>query len=538
MDNTYPIFLSCLQLSQRSRSQMELKSLNRGYRGAIIPEHITSQLRYNSIGRKSKDRLNDQLEKMTKIPTLKEHPYSSHISQFAMFPSFRSPDDPDTGVRAASQSFLNLHIPNSASNVTLLSKTIGGPYRHEILETPMKTRKKAVMWPGEHGFLKHTNPLKGESQVFYPTPPKMVLPNPKLREWDLSLPEQTSNMLINLERTHWLTSYQMNYTGSGPANPLQIDDFKEKMSDLAGINLHTTPLRERSYPVFIPSKPKQECRRRQWSLARRTICSPTAAELLNPSLAPNEDTASATICQQRPQKITAKHNEAPDLNPKSQSEAESAALSQEVLQKQQTEHSRSLTEGREKENCKVQFNESPLQVFMKTHGSQEANAALIRDTKQLLYPNKRPLSQGATDVNREESLIKQSKEQHFKASPTQSAVAKDQAGPDSPTGLLSRAASKLEKQAEGKGMTPSTSNSYILSRPPVLAGIHPVDRAGTVATEGAALSLLDLQNAFNKSEAHRKFNSNITRAAVNLRDNVVTGKRHNFHGINCYYLHG
>lgn len=29
----------------------------------------------------------------------------------------------------------------------------GGPYRHEITETPMKARKKAVTWPGEHGFL-------------------------------------------------------------------------------------------------------------------------------------------------------------------------------------------------------------------------------------------------------------------------------------------------------------------------------------------------------------------------------------------------
>lgn len=26
----------------------------------------------------------------------------------------------------------------------------GGPYRHEVLETPMQTRKKAVTWTGEH----------------------------------------------------------------------------------------------------------------------------------------------------------------------------------------------------------------------------------------------------------------------------------------------------------------------------------------------------------------------------------------------------
>lgn len=61
--------------------------------------------------------------------------------------------------------------------------------------------------------LQHPKPLKGEGQVFYPTPPKTVLPNPKLRDWDLTLSERTSNMLKNLEKTHWLTSYQVHFTG-------------------------------------------------------------------------------------------------------------------------------------------------------------------------------------------------------------------------------------------------------------------------------------------------------------------------------------
>ncbi|XP_034553558.1 uncharacterized protein C7orf31 homolog [Notolabrus celidotus] len=177
------------------------------------------------------------MEKMIKIATPKQHPYSSHISKFAMFPSYRSPDDPETGVRAASKPFLNPLIPNRAPDVTLLSKTIGSPFRHEILENPINNSKKAVMWTGECGFLEHTKPLKGGNQVFYPTPPKTVLPNPKLRDWDLALSERTSNMLKNLEKSHRLTSYQINYTGSGPANPLMIDDFKEKMSDPPGMDL-------------------------------------------------------------------------------------------------------------------------------------------------------------------------------------------------------------------------------------------------------------------------------------------------------------
>ncbi|XP_018535664.2 uncharacterized protein C7orf31 homolog [Lates calcarifer] len=508
---------------------------------------ITSQQYYNNTGRKkSKVRLNDQLvpkptdvniaEKMIKSAAPKEHPYSSHISRFTMFPSFRSPDDPETGVRAASKSYLSPLIPNSAPDITLLSKTIGGPYRHEILETPIKTRKKAVTWSGDHIFLDNAKPLKGENQVFYPTPPKTVLPNPKLRDWDLSLSERACNMLKNLERTHWVTSYQMHYTGSGPANPLKIDDFKEKMSDPTGMNSQTAPLRERSYPVFVPSKQKQGCVRKCGSCVGRRTCSPTAAELLNPSSAPKQGTATATTNQHRPQEITVKHNEAPDLNPKDHgksenstgfTEVQSAELSQEA-HRQQTECKNSVFEDRERENCKVHFDESLMQAPV-SQSSQEANTAWITDTERSPDLYNHPLSQG--EIDREKSLTElcdepSCKKQYFKVgrnsfSHSHSAVSKDQADINSHTGL-----------------SHNISNPCILPRPPILPGIHPVDRVGIMGRENAALSLLDFQNAFSKSEVHCNFNRSIAHATVDLRDNAVTGKKHDFFGINCYYLHG
>ncbi|XP_075965790.1 sperm-associated microtubule inner protein 4 [Anarhichas minor] len=427
-----------------------------GYGGTIMTEHTTSRQCSNNTGRKkSKVRLNDQLipkptdinmaEKMIKIATPKQHPYSSHISQFAMFPSFRSPDDQETGVRAASQHFINPLIPNNVPDVTLLSKTIGGPYRHEVLETPMKTRKKAVMWTGEHGFL---DPLKGENQVFYPTPPKTVLPNPKLRDRDLSLSERTSNMLKNLERTHWVTSYQMHHTGSGPANPLMIDDFKEKMCDITGMNTHAVPLRERSFPIFVPSKPRGGCRRRQ----QGSTCSPTALELPNRSQAPNQGSPSGS---------------------------------------------------------RISGTEQPPDMYTS------------------------PLSREEMEVNREKRLT-----ELCGGNLSQSSVVKELGGIELNAKLSSRAASEQEMLAKGRELPGSMSNPCILPRPPVLPGIRPVDRVGTVGRDGAALCLFDLQNSFSKSKAHRDFNCSITRAAVNLRDNVVAGKKHDFYGINCYYLHG
>lgn len=294
--------------------------------------------------------------------------------------------------------------------------------------------------------------------------------------------------------------------------------------------------RESSYPVFVPSKPKQECRRRQGSCVGRRTCSPTAAELLNPS--------PATLHRHRPQEIIAKHNEAPDLNLKGHSqsgkstgstEAQSAELSQETLPKQQNEHKSSVHESREKERYKVQFDETLMQISV-SHNSQEANTEKPVD----LYNSS--VSQREIDINQEKSLTEHSKKQYFKvgrnveSSQGQSAVAEHQAGINSHAELLSSTASKQDKPAESRKLSCSIPDPCILPRPQVLPGLHPMDRVGTVGRGSAALSLLDLQNSFSKSEAHR--NSSITHAAVNLRDNVITGKKHDFYGINCYYLHG
>uniref|UniRef100_A0A667ZX20 Uncharacterized protein n=1 Tax=Myripristis murdjan TaxID=586833 RepID=A0A667ZX20_9TELE len=334
-------------------------------------------------------------EKMIKAAIPKEHPYSSHIPRFAMFPSFHSPDDPETGVRAASQHVLNPLIPASAPEVTVLRKTIGDPYRHEILVKPMTTRRKAVMWTGEHGF-----PVRKKGRVLHPGPPKIVFPNPKLRKWDVSLSERTANMLKNVERTHWLTSYQMDYTGSGPANPLKIDDFKEKMRDLAtgGMTPHTTQLVE--------------------------------AEV-------NKEKSPTELC------------------------------------------------------CK--------------------------------------------DVQR-------SKKQDFKVgsnpfSLSRLALAKDQAVIGSDTEVLQRAALEQERLQKVNELPRSISNPCMLPRPPALPYTHPV--GGERAALGRCFpSLRDLQDSFSESEVHRSFNSSIVGAAVDLRDNICMGRKHNFYGVNCSYLHG
>lgn len=234
--------------------------------------------------------------------------------------------------------------------------------------------------------------------------------------------------------------------------------------------------------MFVPSKARQGCRKRLGSNVRRSSCSPTAAELQNTSPTLNQSTASPAVNQ--PQEITAMRNEAPDLNQMGHTQskcstnstkAQQTELSQEVLRKQQAQCKCSAHKGRKRENCKVQF-DNVMQGSL-SQSNQEANAAQITNTEQLWDLSNRLHPQGGIEVNREESIC-------------------------------------------------------------VKDVLNDSSSIGTVGKSGAALTLLDLQHSFSKSEAHRKFNSSITHAAVNLRDNVVCGKKHNFYGINCYYIHG
>lgn len=268
--------------------------------------------------------------------------------------------------------------------------------------------------------------------------------------------------------------------------------------------------------MFVPSKARQGCRKRLGSNVRRSSCSPTAAELQNTSPTLNQSTASPAVNQ--PQEITAMRNEAPDLNQMGHTQskcstnstkAQQTELSQEVLRKQQAQCKCSARKGRKRENCKVQFDN--VMQGSPSQSNQEANAAQITNTEQLWDLSNRLHPQGGIEVNREESICED----------------KDQTSRESHPKLL--------PGAEDRERLHGNSNPCIMPRSPVLPGSSSI---GTVGKSGAALTLLDLQHSFSKSEAHRKFNSSITHAAVNLRDNVVCGKKHNFYGINCYYIHG
>ncbi|XP_050641397.1 uncharacterized protein C7orf31 homolog isoform X2 [Macaca thibetana thibetana] len=82
------------------------------------------------------------------LPYPIEHPYHTHTCRGAMFPTFTSPDDLYTGIKARAQQPFPPTVPTKTYDSTVL-KTRGNPYRYELIDIPMDSKKKALTWPGQ-----------------------------------------------------------------------------------------------------------------------------------------------------------------------------------------------------------------------------------------------------------------------------------------------------------------------------------------------------------------------------------------------------
>ncbi|XP_067094211.1 sperm-associated microtubule inner protein 4 [Osmerus mordax] len=499
-------------------------------------------------------------ERMIQVPIPKEHPYQSHISRFALFPTFHSPDDPYTGVRAASRQPLNPLIPSSAPEVTVLSKTKGGPYRNEVLEVPMTARKKAMAWPGQHGFLDHTKPVMDESQTFYPKPQKTVLPNSILRDTDMTLSERTANILHNVVKSHWITSYQMNFTGSGPANPLRMDDFHEKNIQMISGNLtpYSAQLRERSHPVMLPTIPRdgREARVRQGRRAlKSTYCPPalTLAEPLNANHISTQNPELLGARSQHPDPI-GKNGIAEEMNGihPAPSPVRPGQTDRSGIRPKHLHEAGLWCETCGEEKCVCQGRE-PHVRRSGPQSSRATRASLgavekITDTDRSLalysrqLPHFVPEIEGAIVDTREVTCyedVPAGRNHNYTLGGNLFSLT----DPVLDTNIK---AGKLDSEGSSKKVVTnnwpdrefprSISNPCIQPRPPALASAQQGRKTGRVPLGRSHSSLLELQDSFSKTEVHQRLHSTFQGATADLRLNTSTGRKHQFYGLNCYYF--
>ncbi|KAL0985454.1 hypothetical protein UPYG_G00157090 [Umbra pygmaea] len=517
------------------------------YGGAITPENVIIQQFYDlTPTKKSNVRLNDQLipkpadiniaETTIKVPIPKEHPYQAHISRFALFPTFRSPDDPNTGVRAASQPQLNPLVPASAPQVTMLRKTKGSPYRHEALEAPMATRKKAITWPGQHGFLDHPKPVKGaaQRQMFYPTPQKTVFPNPSLRDWEVTLSERTANMLRNIEMSQWVTSYQLQFTGTGPSNALKQDDFHKKTTDVitGDITPYTAKLRERSYPILVSPKPR-DGRKARIHQGRRTLESTYTPPPVNP---PAESLIQALTSSQ--------DSYGPVGNLSGHPGPQEKDFTKDYHRNSSNNHIEPSLGG-------------PRIVDMSGLGPESSLAAehvtkekIQRELGYLDIPSTQGNRYRASGAGRELAPDTKKTTRTSEHETDWCLAPNAQDIPSSRNLALSSEVTDnqmivtlhLESQERASRDVPhSISHPCLQPLLPVMPPTHPgqqgIGGGGCNPPGRRQSSLMELQDSFSKSEVHQRFHSSIQGGTVNLQENVHAGRKHRFYGFHSYYFH-
>lgn len=187
-----------------------------------------------------------------------EHPYSSHIPRFAVIPTFESPADPIKGADARAQMPKNGEMPSQSYDVIILNKSKGTPLRRELQSLPSESRKLALEWKS-HDFDQIPKSPTNMKQDFYPIPPKVFVPSHKKRSdsscirGNMEVSARTADTTKNVEREQWQTTYDRNHTGLGPTDPMNLDNWGEKLMDPNRGNT----LKSRSVRTFDPPRPRE-----------------------------------------------------------------------------------------------------------------------------------------------------------------------------------------------------------------------------------------------------------------------------------------
>ncbi|XP_028925904.1 uncharacterized protein C7orf31 homolog isoform X2 [Ornithorhynchus anatinus] len=177
-------------------------------------------------------------------------------AECALFPTFTSPGDQNTGILAAGHQPFPPTMPTKNYDTTVLKKTKGNPYRHEVIDFPTDSQKKPLQWPGQRTYFHLPKFVQGSNQLFYPKPPKALAPNTNSNIWDPSFLARVANIQRNLERATWMTTNKRNFTGLGPMNPLELDDYHEKeVAKLTGEKRFDSEPKEKSHPTFSRPRP-------------------------------------------------------------------------------------------------------------------------------------------------------------------------------------------------------------------------------------------------------------------------------------------
>ncbi|XP_051008343.1 uncharacterized protein C7orf31 homolog isoform X2 [Acomys russatus] len=444
-----------------------------------------------------------------------EHPYHTHISRGAMFPTFTSPKDLYTGVKARAQQPFPPTVPTKAYD-TLVLKTKGNPYRCELLDIPTDSKKKALSWPGQGVYYDFPKCVEKNKPVFYPKPPKTFAPNPSLSPWGAVDSAKEANIQRNLERSHWITSYNHDFTGLGPMSPLELDDYHAKeVAELTGqIGFDPQP-QEKFHPALKPSRPLEGRIARLMQNQRPLEATVEQGPPSCPDCTPRVLCAFHTFIPSSIETMAMNDNLLPGMTHKNQD------IEDKIKEEQGLMSPYPLS------TCyptKDMTNLYDLKTFPKITDTKKTDDLYWRQmalkplpisySKSNHYIDYEPLRSGFHDpftMCRNPARIS-------KSNILQNKIDMDDLNYD--TTLCKPEFWSMDMDMENNEETR-----------PILEWIP---RAGVPKPQ---TNLLDLRNSFSKSMAQKCFHDSIQDEQRDLRDKVQCGKRHQFYGYNSHYLY-
>eukprot|EP00062_Callorhinchus_milii_P015139 gi/632965069/ref/XP_007898708.1/ PREDICTED: uncharacterized protein C7orf31 homolog isoform X2 [Callorhinchus milii] len=478
-----------------------------------------------------------------------EHPYTSHINKYAMFPKFTSPDDPYTGVRGGNQQPITPNMPARPYTMTVNKKIRGSAYRHEIQEIPFASQQKGLHWPGEYGFYHYPKSAPGYSQMYYPTPPKAIAPNNLLRPMEVTVTERTANILKNIEKAQWLSTYMRDYTGNGSMNPIELDDYHEKViAELAGrSNYFESELREQSHPTFIPNPPLRPKRKKM------TIASETSAQCGGFPPTP--------VKKPEPKPII--HSPKPMYDDSTKSQCIQTKL---CIDKEKAGCNPSMCmngTSRPTSNC-IQSNPFSDICMLRYKVNQ------VRGWEEpcAFYQHQRErMMEGCTTPNRNlvplNSVCRSCNIQHWPHCDHQTIENKvpsiDISYEDLPQSRLQDYTAKgkpyflnkppsseeiqrtkiiINRQAmhDSNEYNPGSGDNQPLTDCYHIQGYSAMEKERILNCDRCHLLTSHLKQPFSKTEAHNRYLKANEQRTLDPRDNVHSGRKHTFHGISSYYL--
>ncbi|XP_074842265.1 sperm-associated microtubule inner protein 4 [Carettochelys insculpta] len=499
-----------------------------GYGGDCWPRGLPIEQYYDVTQLKKSDvRLNDDLLPKPPDHSLKQlclpfpvsHPYQTHISRYAMFPNFKSPEDQDTGIQASSHQPFHPNVPTKAYDMIVLRKTKGNPYRHELINIPYDSQKEALHWPGQHGYFHFPKFVEGSRQIYYPKPPKTVAPNSMCNPLEANLSPRTANMLQNVEKAQWITTYRHDFTGRGPMNPLVLDDYDMKLiGRVTGELGEDVELKETFLPTLSQVRPLEG-----------RIARVLQGRQPHKSILQVQDSSDFPV----PQVLYTVHAVMPSYSEMVLDNRKTATNPD-----QQCKHTANEAKKREEvslqtlhlpqawyQRGEIQDNRSPVNKFQKITDTWQTEA-LYRRQLAVRPESEHPPTPPWNSLHYEDlkpSRLDQYIVWHNPVSLSKPGLPVGQTGGEG--GIF-----QLEHCDQEEIQCTLTMEGY----PPTVALPEWIPNSGVPRPQ---TSLLELQDSFSKTGAHQRFHNSIKGEAKDLRDNIHEGRRHTFYGFNSFYFY-